>query len=660
VNDLRTLTGLLDHWVTVKHPDDPRRVWQGRLTEVWDQWSIVLETPGGGRETFPAAFDISPTNEPQPGPAGAPRPWTDLRNSGLLWLINRTALHPRGVALAVHTDDRGAFTGWSLITNDEGEPWQFDPATDNDGYERAEATLAAARARLLDCGLCYEENGEEVHPHPECPKSARPAVVDARTHLVEGSRYPAAALCCVCGGGPVVYDNYLDQLFCWRCADCDCGRDGPCIRTGLHRPQAWACTSLCLEPFHGRARCERHHDRHPDGTPGLWHEGTSQDGSTLFWKDGDPGTTPDTCPDTDSPDTPRTALDTDTTAPVLTSTDIVRTACPDNDPDPVREDDPDTARTTCPDTVRTVWTARVPRRQMGAALAEAFAAITRATPRGPDEDTAAVAPDEPGPPAAEDTYLGPDGLTDTERERKVIRATVDTELSRPGETAHWELTLAISDALRTMPRYNPTLPAPGGSAPSGDHPDHTSEIAALRARVGELATALADILGHFTVHADVGGKATRTGYLDPQTIERWRSIQTGKGPADWTFPHVAGICPTCRREGLFLGSGGCVTCSHDDCRRPDAATTVLDDPPSTAHTCNRPDCADLLRRTLARALRYKEAYDWLRADVTTVTRYIARQRGLSPLGTGDTRNRALTNLATWLKDPGPLDPPATP
>lgn len=22
--------------------------------------------------------------------------------------------------------------------------------------------------RLLDCGLCYEEDGEEVHPHPEC------------------------------------------------------------------------------------------------------------------------------------------------------------------------------------------------------------------------------------------------------------------------------------------------------------------------------------------------------------------------------------------------------------------------------------------------------------------------------------------------------------
>lgn len=23
-------------------------------------------------------------------------------------------------------------------------------------------------ARLLACGLCYEEDGEEVHPHPEC------------------------------------------------------------------------------------------------------------------------------------------------------------------------------------------------------------------------------------------------------------------------------------------------------------------------------------------------------------------------------------------------------------------------------------------------------------------------------------------------------------
>ena len=23
---------------------------------------------------------------------------------------------------------------------------------------------------LLDCGLCFEENGEECHPHPECTR----------------------------------------------------------------------------------------------------------------------------------------------------------------------------------------------------------------------------------------------------------------------------------------------------------------------------------------------------------------------------------------------------------------------------------------------------------------------------------------------------------
>lgn len=34
-------------------------------------------------------------------------------------------------------------------------------------------------ARLLECGLCYEEQGEEVHPHPECPIGTDPALVEA-------------------------------------------------------------------------------------------------------------------------------------------------------------------------------------------------------------------------------------------------------------------------------------------------------------------------------------------------------------------------------------------------------------------------------------------------------------------------------------------------
>jgi hypothetical protein len=39
------------------------------------------------------------------------------------------------------------------------------------GPALSDPTAAAATkpARLLDCGFCYAEQGEEVHPHPECP-----------------------------------------------------------------------------------------------------------------------------------------------------------------------------------------------------------------------------------------------------------------------------------------------------------------------------------------------------------------------------------------------------------------------------------------------------------------------------------------------------------
>lgn len=53
----------------------------------------------------------------------------------------------------------------------------FEP--DGDGYKSA---------RLLDCGLCYEENGEEVHPHPECTWNARPE--PAKTPATRRTRKP--------------------------------------------------------------------------------------------------------------------------------------------------------------------------------------------------------------------------------------------------------------------------------------------------------------------------------------------------------------------------------------------------------------------------------------------------------------------------------------
>jgi hypothetical protein len=46
----------------------------------------------------------------------------DLREDGLLWLINRVVFHPRGYALAVGTeDDAGKF----FLLGDGSEPWSY-------------------------------------------------------------------------------------------------------------------------------------------------------------------------------------------------------------------------------------------------------------------------------------------------------------------------------------------------------------------------------------------------------------------------------------------------------------------------------------------------------------------------------------------------------
>jgi hypothetical protein len=42
-------------------------------------------------------------------------------------------------------------------------------------------------------------------------------------------------------------------------------------------------------------------------------------------------------------------------------------------------------------------------------------------------------------------------------------------------------------------------------------------------------------------------------------------------------PYVQGACPACKKETLFLGSGGFVTCSWIYCPNPTAAHDLLDD-----------------------------------------------------------------------------------
>lgn len=137
---------LLGEWVTVTS-SHARTVWQGRLVGLADLPSLVLLSPGGGQLCLPQSFDVQPAAPPTvgaPPPGAAFRPFSELRDTGLLWLLNRTALHPRGLALALHTDEAGEVLGWSLLVSGDGDPWTFDPATDADGRTRAEATIAAA------------------------------------------------------------------------------------------------------------------------------------------------------------------------------------------------------------------------------------------------------------------------------------------------------------------------------------------------------------------------------------------------------------------------------------------------------------------------------------------------------------------------------------
>lgn len=48
-------------------------------------------------------------------------------------------------------------------------------------------------------------------------------------------------------------------------------------------------------------------------------------------------------------------------------------------------------------------------------------------------------------------------------------------------------------------------------------------------------------------------------------------------------PKVQGRCPACGCESLFLGTNGYVTCSVIGCRRPAAATDLLNGPDLTNH-----------------------------------------------------------------------------
>ncbi|NEA21583.1 hypothetical protein [Actinomadura bangladeshensis] len=111
-----------------------------------------------------------------PAPANAlGRPIAELRDSGLLWLMNRVVFHPRGLALALHADSTGQITRWSLL-GDGSEAWSFPDEVDQTHFRNAEATLCAARAR------------SDAPSEPLEPTVRRSPDVPARgVHVIPGS-----------------------------------------------------------------------------------------------------------------------------------------------------------------------------------------------------------------------------------------------------------------------------------------------------------------------------------------------------------------------------------------------------------------------------------------------------------------------------------------
>lgn len=746
MTDTQTLLSLLGQWVTVTFPTETRPAAKGRLVSVMEQPSFGILTLHGQKDTFPASFTVAPTDEPAPadGPAPAdettvPRPWADLSTSGILWLINRTVFHPRGLCLTVHIDGHGDATGWSLTGGQEGEPWSFPPDVDRDYFQRVQATLATAlgaTARQLDCGVCFEEQGEEVHPHPQCPVGLSTAELhERRRHpdfeyaTTEGPRKQWDDV----GVPPCEDDGSIDPA--WE-RNTDAGRDG-WERFDYTEESYWrrrkkaVCTATFHDPFHGFATCQQHPA--DAATAGYDHEGRSQDGSTLRWSDGDNGSTlhRDTAPDT--PDTIQdTERDTASQPCPPTRTPVLGTT----------SSPPATSTDTCPDTGGTrrvqtstgIWNVKpspVPRDQVAATIAAAFGVPTDMVGDRPE-------PPAPTPPTDDDSTLGPDGLTDTERELKTITSALEAELSQPDPHALRDLATAAWRALQTMPRHavtpallnaqarlalarqvlvedgyfhpdeigpdlaprfaewlshhrnrteaaeatvkrardasaylRATTPTWGPAADIIDAalnspaaldapaaPDATDRLtSALRDRIGDLTRCLADVLDHFTVPipGDIRPDfAICSTYIRTSAVDRWRRILRDAGPARWAHPQVQGRCPHCRRESLFLGSGGYVTCAQLSCTRPDAATDVLGNPVlASAEPCPRTDCADARED----ARRNAVAFHGLRADVMSAVSYIRQQRSSGPWSSlRHNRSSVLNTLPYWIKDPGPLRP----
>lgn len=88
-------------------------------------------------------------------------PTRPLRRDFAVWA---TAQDPK-----IATVSPSAFAVPADLYADVPEELLIGAQVDGHRYVSPLEDARAAGPRMLACGLCYEENGEEVHPHPECP-----------------------------------------------------------------------------------------------------------------------------------------------------------------------------------------------------------------------------------------------------------------------------------------------------------------------------------------------------------------------------------------------------------------------------------------------------------------------------------------------------------
>lgn len=126
------------------------------------------------------------------------RTFTDLRKTGLLWLINTSLLHPRGFAMAVVLDTEGEVTGWKLL-GDGTEPWTFG----DEGDEQFAAVNGLLQPVAADSAIPAGWTGPTAEIH-EFEPPHEPIYADANGPMPGacGDHRPGTSTCTRPAGHP--------------------------------------------------------------------------------------------------------------------------------------------------------------------------------------------------------------------------------------------------------------------------------------------------------------------------------------------------------------------------------------------------------------------------------------------------------------------------